>query len=78
MLMPSDMSVWQRMDRAFWNRARWNLKFAWWPHRCEFSGQLIWFKQAYCGTARWMGPGPDAVEVRWAESTEYLIWALKR
>jgi hypothetical protein len=77
MLLPSDMSVWRRIDRAFWNRARWDLKFVWWPQRCEFSGKRIWLKQAYCGTAVFTGPGPDVYEYRWATTEEYLIARLK-
>ena len=77
MLMPSDMSVWRRIDQAFRKRARWDLKFAWSPQRCEFSGQWIWFKIAYRGVVRWMGPGSDAVEIRWATKEEYLIARLK-
>ena len=71
------MSVWQRMDQAFRKRARWDLKFAWRPQRCEFSRQWIWLELAYCGVVRWMGPGSDAVEVRWATKEEYMIARLK-
>jgi len=77
MLMPSDMSVWRRIDQAFWNRARWDLKFAWCPQRCEFSGQWIWFKLAYRGTAVYTGPGTPVYEYRWATREEYLIARLK-
>lgn len=69
--------VWHRIDRAFWNRARWDLKFAWLPHRCEFSRRLIWLKQAYCGTAVFTGPGMPVYEYRWATREEYLIARLK-
>ena len=78
MLMPSDMSVWQRMERAFWKRARWDLKFTWWPQRCVLSNKWLWLELAYRGVAVWLGPGSDAVEVKWADSQEYLIWQLKQ
>ena len=77
MLMPSDMSVWQRMDQAFRKRARWDLKFAWRPRQCEFSGKWIWFKLAYCGTAVYTGPGLPVYEYRWATREEYIIARLK-
>ena len=77
MLMPSDMSVLRRIDQAFWNRAQWDLKFAWRPQRCEFSGQWIWFKLAYRGTAVYTGPGAPVYEYRWATTEEYLVAKLK-
>ena len=77
MLMPSDMSVWRRIDQAFWNSARWDLKFAWRPQRCEFSGKWIWFKLAYRGTAVYTGPDTPVYEYRWATTEEYLIAKLK-
>jgi hypothetical protein len=78
MLLPSDMSVWQRMDRAFWKRARWDLKFTWWPRRCALSNKWLWLELAYRGVAVWLGPGSDAVEVKWADRQEYLIQQLKQ
>lgn len=77
MLMPSDAAVWRRIDQAFRNRATWRLTFAWWPQRCEFSGQCIWFKLAYRGTAVYTGPGPAVYEHRWATQEQYLIARLK-
>jgi hypothetical protein len=77
MLMPSDMSVQRRIDQAFWNRAQWDLKFAWRPKRCEFSGQWIWFKLAYRGTAVYTGPGQAVYEYRWTTREEYLVAKLK-
>jgi hypothetical protein len=78
MLMPSDMSVWQRMDRAFWKRAQWDLKFTWWPRRCALSNKWVWLELAYRGVVVWSAPSSNAVEVRWADSQEYLIWRLKQ
>jgi hypothetical protein len=77
MLMPGDMDVWRRIDQAFWNRARWDLKFAWWPRRCALSNKWLWLELAYRGAAVWYGPGSNAVEVRWTDSQEYLIARLK-
>ena len=65
-------------EEAFLARAKWTLKFVWWPKRCVFSNQWIWVKRAYCGVARWMGPGSDAVEVNWANRDDFLIWSLRR
>jgi hypothetical protein len=77
MLMPSDADMCRRIHQSFLSRAKWKLKFVWWPKRCVFSNQWIWSKLAYCGVARWMGPGSDAVEVEWATTEEYLVARLK-
>ena len=65
------------MNEAFHARAQWTLEFAWWPHRCDATGQIIWLEFAYCGRAIWTGPGDDAVETRWHDRHEHLIYALK-
>lgn len=65
------------MDQAFYSRAQWTEQFAWLPHRCELTGQLIWLRPAHRGQAVWTGPGDDAVEVRWHDRHEHLIWTLK-
>ena len=66
----------EEYDR-FLKRARWALKFVWWPKRCYFSGQVIWLKQAYKGTAGWQGPGPDAIEIQWATVPEFTFKRLQ-
>jgi hypothetical protein len=65
------------MNQAFYNRAQWTREFAWLPHRCDATGRVIWLQWAYRGRAVWTGPGDDAVETRWHDRHEHLIWALK-
>ena len=54
------------------------LKFAVWPRRCDISNKLIWFQHGYRLTAVWTGPGDDAVETRWHNKDEHILWQLKR
>lgn len=70
------MPVTEEYD-PFYNRAKWELKFSFLPRRCDISNKLCWFKYAYQGTAVWQGPGEDAIEKRWHDNTEHLIWKLK-
>lgn len=65
-------------DESFLKRARWHLQFVWWPRRCMFSGRWIWLERAQRGQAWWSGPGDDAIEVRWADDQEYMMWLLKK
>lgn len=67
----------EEMNQAFHARAQWTMEFAWLPHRCDITQRIIWLQLAYCGRARWTGPGDDAVETRWHERHEHLIYALK-
>ena len=62
----------------FHARARWALKFCWWPTRCEITGRRLWLCNAYLGEAVWTGPGEPVYEHRWHASTEHLIWQLKQ
>lgn len=62
---------------TFLDRARWKLTFAFFPHKCYISNKLIWLTHAYCGTARWTGPGDDVLEHRWHTVEEHLIFKLK-
>lgn len=62
---------------SFYLRAEWQYTFAWLPHRCCISGQLIWLKFGYMGTAMWTGPGTPVYEHNWHTSKEHLIWRLK-
>ena len=68
--------VWDA-DSMFHARAQWTLEFAWWPHRCDATGRIIWMQLAYRGRAVWTGPGDDAVETRWHDRHEHLIYVLK-
>jgi hypothetical protein len=67
----------EEADRAFYGRARWSMNFAILPHRCSITKKIIWLRYAYCGVAIWNGPGDDAVELRWHDRHEHLIWVLK-
>ena len=61
----------------FYSRAEWETHFSLWPRRCELSNKLLWLKQAVKGTAVWHGPGEPAVECRWHDAKEHLVWKLK-
>ena len=65
------------IDQAFYNRAQWSMKFAILPYRCDVTKKIIWLQYAYRGVAIWTGPGDDAVEVRWHDCHEHLIYTLK-
>jgi hypothetical protein len=65
------------VEQAFYERAKWTLKFIWWPKRCNLSGQLLWFCYAYEGEAVWTGPGTPVYEFRYHKTVEHLIWFLK-
>jgi hypothetical protein len=62
---------------SFRQRAVWTLQFAWLPHYCDITQKLIWLQLAYRGRAVWTGPGSDAVETRWHDRHEHLIYILK-
>jgi hypothetical protein len=65
-------------DAMFYGRAKWKLKFALWPRRCEISKQRIWLTHGYEGTAMWSGPGDPVYEYKWHSKTEHIIYQLKR
>jgi hypothetical protein len=67
----------EEADRAFYGRAWWSMKLAILPHRCSITKKIIWLQYAYCGIAMWTGPGDNAVEIRWHDRHEHLIWVLK-
>lgn len=54
------------------------LKFVWFPERCNLSGKWLWLKKAYRLTAIWTGPGDIITEHRWHEKNTHIIWLLKR
>ena len=70
-------------DSWFYKRAEWEWCFAWLPHRCDRTQQLIWFKYAYRGTVRYehlvhMGMDKQLVmERRWLTTDEWIIGQLK-
>jgi len=51
----------------------WKLKFAWRPHRCYISNELIWLTWAYCGRSLYIINTPNL----WMSKNEYLIRRLK-
>jgi len=67
----------------FWfRRSEWQLRFAWFPHRCEKSRKIIWLARAYCGTLRLKPDGPTSVfrgvtEKFWLTPQEFVFWSLK-
>jgi len=67
----------EEADQAFYDHAEWSMKFVILPHRCDITKKIIWLQYAYCGVAIWTGPGDDAVEIRWHDRHEHLIWTLK-
>ena len=67
----------EEANKAFYSRAQWSMEFAILPHRCDITKKIIWLRSAYCGVATWTGPGDNAVEVRWHDRHERLIWTLK-
>jgi hypothetical protein len=67
-----------RLDGAFYMRARWKLCRVVWPQRCLISGRILWpGSSAYRGEAVWTGPGKPAIEHKWHERHEHLLWQLK-
>ena len=67
----------EEADRAFYGRAQWSMNFAILLHMCSITKKIIWLEYAYRGVATWTGPGDDAVEIRWHDRHEHLIWVLK-
>ena len=66
-------------DHFFYSRAVWQLTFAWLPHRCDQTNQLIWFKFAYCGAVTYR-PGDLMTvvsEKKWMCRNEWLIEKIK-
>lgn len=65
------------LDRLFYYRAEWNLKFSFLPHRCDFSNKLIWLEYAYQGVRYYHGPGEPVCEIRWLTKGEFIFGKLK-
>ena len=66
----------------FYNRAVWEWCFAWLPHRCDRTNELIWLRYAYRGTVYYeniKGLLTDraALTRRWLTTDEFLIGSLK-
>lgn len=61
----------------FYRRAMWHYSFAWLPQRCIISGERIWLKFAYQGSAIWTGPGTSVIEKHWHSPIEHIMWEIK-
>ena len=72
------MSRWLEDDNDFfYHQAVWVEKFAWWPRRCNITGQRLWFKKVMMGVAMYTGPGDPVFEFKWHEYKEHTLWLLK-
>ena len=65
------------VEKVFYDRAKWRLRYLWWPKRCNLSGQWLWLCWAYQGEAILKGTGVTLFEFRYHDSTEHIIWLLK-
>ena len=65
-------------DRDFYQRSQWELRFCWWPQRCDRSLQRIWLKPAYRGTWLITGPGDPIAMTRWLTKEEFVIYSLTK
>jgi hypothetical protein len=63
-------------DYFFYKMATWTLEFAWLPHRCDVTRQIIWLQHAYRGCVKW-SDNWITTEYRWHDRHEHLIWVLK-
>ena len=76
--MPLDELVYKPLffQREFYRRAYWQLKFVWWPRRCDLSDKRIWLKRAYRGIRVITGPGEPVYEYRWLTKESFTVAAL--
>ena len=54
------------------------LKFAWFPQRCNLTGKRIWLEKAYRLTAVWRDDIHFVAEHRWHDKNTHIMWLLKR
>lgn len=54
---------------------KWSQRFAWWPHKSDYSGQRIWLRKYWYGTRLVWGPaGEPPVRIEhWLTDEEY-VW----
>jgi len=73
------MSRWLEDDDmcSFYRRAVWKEKFAFFPHRCELTNKILWFKKCILGTAMYTGPGDPVYAYHWRDIKEHTLWLLK-
>lgn len=67
----------REFDAEFYRRSVWELKFCWWPTRCDRSLRKIWLKWAYEGTWMICGPGEPITMTRWLTKEEFIIYRLR-
>lgn len=66
-------------DWQFFQNANWELKFVWWPVRCDKSNKLLWLKYAYRGSNSpkiIVDAGMSKViynEIRWLRKQEFIF-----
>ena len=73
------------LDRNFdnlYDETIWELKFVWFPRRCEILKRRIWLRWAYCGKGEYIGPGCYSnchpyYRRGWHSKMGHVIWILK-
>ena len=65
-------------DQEFYRSAKWSLRYAILPHRCELTKKIIWLENAYYGCAEWLRPGGLEYEDCWHRYNEHIIWELQK
>jgi hypothetical protein len=76
--MPEYVYMHSDHDALFYIRAEWKLCRVSWPKKCELTGRwLCPGTLAYRGRAMYTGPGESAIEERWHNKIEHIIWQLK-
>jgi hypothetical protein len=61
----------------YWDRARPEYKFCFWPRRCYETQRWIWMRTAYKFRRVITGPGEPVVEDRWVGKHEFMTGVLK-
>ena len=59
-------------DWFFYHRAKWELKFVWFPQRCEISKKLLWLTYEYRGQAPMFFVGYTN-DIRWVSKREFIF-----
>jgi hypothetical protein len=69
----------QAPDSHTWQNYAWQLKFAWWPQRCNASQKWIWLEFAYCGQLHFVAydGSIQVAGTQWHQKLEHLMWRLK-
>lgn len=71
----NDGDVGVSAEDIFFKDATWSLQFAWLPHRCDVTGDEIWFNWAYRGVSRALSN--KTAYSRWIKRDEWIIEKLK-